>query len=145
MFFLKFLPNIYINPTFNSWQIDISNVVLWIIHLLKFYIWSYNKLFIYLNEIFRWYQFQVAAVNQWGSLGFDTPSTPVQLTTLQPSPPSFMKLLLFYFEHTRLFNFKVFLISNFTSYRNRFQYNLYIYIYYLSLFNRSLGVLILQI
>uniref|UniRef100_A0A094ZMF2 Anosmin-1 n=1 Tax=Schistosoma haematobium TaxID=6185 RepID=A0A094ZMF2_SCHHA len=35
-----------------------------------------------------WYQFQVAAVNQWGSLGFDTPSPPVQLTTLQPSPPS---------------------------------------------------------
>ncbi|VDP97283.1 unnamed protein product [Trichobilharzia regenti] len=35
-----------------------------------------------------WYQFQVAAVNQWGSLGFDVPSPPVQLTTLQPSPPS---------------------------------------------------------
>ncbi|TNN14083.1 Anosmin-1, partial [Schistosoma japonicum] len=35
-----------------------------------------------------WYQFQVAAVNQWGSLGFDAPSPPVQLTTLQPSPPS---------------------------------------------------------
>lgn len=30
----------------------------------------------------------MAAVNQWGSLGFDTPSPPVQLTTLQPSPPS---------------------------------------------------------
>ncbi|CAH8568371.1 unnamed protein product [Schistosoma turkestanicum] len=35
-----------------------------------------------------WYQFQVAAVNQWGSLGFDAPSPPVQLTTLQPTPPS---------------------------------------------------------
>ncbi|KAK4475286.1 hypothetical protein MN116_002357 [Schistosoma mekongi] len=35
-----------------------------------------------------WYQFQVAAVNHWGSLGFDAPSPPVQLTTLQPSPPS---------------------------------------------------------
>ncbi|CAH8651463.1 unnamed protein product [Heterobilharzia americana] len=35
-----------------------------------------------------WYQFQVAAVNQWGSLGFDVPSPPVQLSTPQPSPPS---------------------------------------------------------
>ncbi|KAF6769364.1 hypothetical protein AHF37_11031, partial [Paragonimus kellicotti] len=35
-----------------------------------------------------WYQFQVAAVNRRGSLGFELPSPPVKLSNLNPSPPS---------------------------------------------------------
>ncbi|VDP66327.1 unnamed protein product [Echinostoma caproni] len=35
-----------------------------------------------------WYQFQVAAVNRWGSRGFELPTPPVQLTSHKPRPPS---------------------------------------------------------
>ncbi|GAA48420.1 anosmin-1 [Clonorchis sinensis] len=35
-----------------------------------------------------WYQFQVASVNRWGSLGFEIPSPPVQLTSQKPQAPS---------------------------------------------------------
>ncbi|TPP61356.1 hypothetical protein FGIG_01612 [Fasciola gigantica] len=34
-----------------------------------------------------WYQFQVAAVNRWGSRGFELPTPPVQLTSQKPRPP----------------------------------------------------------
>ncbi|KAA0191891.1 hypothetical protein FBUS_01510 [Fasciolopsis buskii] len=33
-----------------------------------------------------WYQFQVAAVNRWGSRGFELPTPPVQLTSHKPRP-----------------------------------------------------------